>query len=287
MTSGYRSASRCRLLISGVLWSVWRNWRGQEPSDRYFRVTCFRDDRSLSGRGLSAIFEAMRRDERKETQRKRKREKVEGRYGRICRWQKKNQDGKGWRSGLDREKGLSSCTRRQEKNRRMDTSSRTKSVERPVRAVDLFIASLDALTLLGGSSTLSARIDSDERATLLWPQSPFVGVCMRSNRKRERERESERESERERTTLDRESTRKRERTRSPTAESSSRRRRRRNGTTQEEEEEEEENQQKKNGRWVHRRILRISLTVSNETLEDRKKTRRKLGTSPPRTSRVG
>jgi len=55
----------------------------------------------------------------------------------------------------------------------MDTSSRTKSVERPVRAVDLFIASLDALTLLQGSSTLSARIDSDERATLLaafgWP----------------------------------------------------------------------------------------------------------------------
>jgi len=46
-------------------------------------------------------------------------------------------------------------------------------VERPVRAVDLFIASLDALTLLQGSSTLSARIDSDERATLLaafgWP----------------------------------------------------------------------------------------------------------------------
>lgn len=49
----------------------------------------------------------------------------------------------------------------------MDTSSRTKSVERPVRAVDLFIASLDALTLLEGSSTLSAQIDSDERATLL------------------------------------------------------------------------------------------------------------------------
>lgn len=63
---------------------------------------------------------------------------------------------------------MSSRTRRQEKNwRRMDTSSRTNSVERPVRAVDLFIASLDALTLLEGSSTLSARIDSDERATLL------------------------------------------------------------------------------------------------------------------------
>lgn len=63
--------------------------------------------------------------------------------------------------------GPTSCTRRQEKNSRMDTSSRTKSVERPVRAVDLFIASLDALTLLEGSSTLSAQIDSDERATLL------------------------------------------------------------------------------------------------------------------------
>lgn len=61
--------------------------------------------------------------------------------------------------------GPTSRTRRQEKNS-MDTS-RTKSVERPVRAVDLFIASLDALTLLEGSSTLSARIDSDERATLL------------------------------------------------------------------------------------------------------------------------
>lgn len=63
--------------------------------------------------------------------------------------------------------GPTSYTRRQEKNSRMDTSSRTKSVERPVRAVDLFIASLDALTLLEGSSTLSAQIDSDERATLL------------------------------------------------------------------------------------------------------------------------
>lgn len=40
-------------------------------------------------------------------------------------------------------------------------------MERPVRAVDLFIASLDALTLLEGSSTLSAQIDSDERAALL------------------------------------------------------------------------------------------------------------------------
>ncbi|KAK1136220.1 hypothetical protein K0M31_000785 [Melipona bicolor] len=71
----------------------------------------------------------------------------------------------------------------------MDTSSRTKSVERPVRAVDLFIASLDALTLLGGSSTLSARIDSDERATLLWLHSS-VFVCGRIVRERERERES-------------------------------------------------------------------------------------------------
>ena len=48
----------------------------------------------------------------------------------------------------------------------METSSRTKSVERPVRAVDLFIASLDALTSLQGSSTLSASIDSDERCWL-------------------------------------------------------------------------------------------------------------------------
>lgn len=48
----------------------------------------------------------------------------------------------------------------------MDTSSRTKSVERPVRAVDLFIASLDALTLLEGSSTLSVQIDSDERSNV-------------------------------------------------------------------------------------------------------------------------
>lgn len=80
-------------------------------------------------------------------------------------------------------------TRRQEKNSRMDTSSRTKSVERPVRAVDLFIASLDALTLLEGSSTLSARIDSDERATLLasfgWP------VCTASGRGKETEKEKE------------------------------------------------------------------------------------------------
>lgn len=48
------------------------------------------------------------------------------------------------------EMGLTLRTWRQEKNSRMDTSSRTKSVERPVRAVDLFIASLDALTLLEG-----------------------------------------------------------------------------------------------------------------------------------------
>lgn len=58
-------------------------------------------------------------------------------------------------------------------------------MERPVRAVDLFIASLDALTLLEGSSTLSARIDSDERATLLasfgWP------VC-RANEEAKRQR---------------------------------------------------------------------------------------------------
>lgn len=64
----------------------------------------------------------------------------------------------------------------------MDTSSRTKSVERPVRAVDLFIASLDALTLLEGSSTLSAQIDSDERATLL--ASFGQPVCRMSDERR-------------------------------------------------------------------------------------------------------
>lgn len=76
----------------------------------------------------------------------------------------------------------------------MDTSSRTKSVERPVRAVDLFIASLDALTLLEGSSTLSVQIDSDERATLLasfgWP------VCRMNNEQRsaaEEKKEKERD----------------------------------------------------------------------------------------------
>lgn len=78
--------------------------------------------------------------------------------------------------------GPTSCTRRQEKNSRMDTSSRTKSVERPVRAVDLFIASLDALTLLEGSSTLSAQIDSDERATLL--ASFGQPVCRMSDERR-------------------------------------------------------------------------------------------------------
>lgn len=93
------------------------------------------------------------------------------------------------------ERDPTSRTRRQEKNSRMDTSSRTKSVERPVRAVDLFIASLDALTLLEGSSTLSARIDSDERATLLasfgWP------VCTRQNERRtDCRRENERKRER-------------------------------------------------------------------------------------------
>lgn len=82
--------------------------------------------------------------------------------------------------------GPTSCTRRQEKNSRMDTSSRTKSVERPVRAVDLFIASLDALTLLEGSSTLSAQIDSDERATLL--ASFGRPVCRTSDERRGRRR---------------------------------------------------------------------------------------------------
>lgn len=64
-------------------------------------------------------------------------------------------------------------------------------MERPVRAADLFIASLDALTLLEGSSTLSARIDSDERATLLasfgWP------VCRTKERQRDKERERKKE----------------------------------------------------------------------------------------------
>lgn len=63
--------------------------------------------------------------------------------------------------------------------RRIDTSSRTKSVERPVRAVDLFIASLDALTWLEGSSTLSARIDSDEHCRL---SQPVASSWRRSDR---------------------------------------------------------------------------------------------------------
>lgn len=87
----------------------------------------------------------------------------------------------------------------------MDTSSRTKSVERPVRAADLFIASLDALTLLEGSSTLSARIDSDERATLLasfgWP------VCRTKERQRDKEKERKNGEKREATSI--EQTRKR------------------------------------------------------------------------------
>jgi len=68
-------------------------------------------------------------------------------------------------------------------------------VERPVRAVDLFIASLDALTLLRGSSTLSARIDSDERATLLaafgWP---VCGTNGEAKGRRERKNREERRS---------------------------------------------------------------------------------------------
>lgn len=77
----------------------------------------------------------------------------------------------------------------------MDTSSRTKSVERPVRAVDLFIASLDALTLLEGSSTLSAQIDSDERATLL--ASFGRSVCRTSDERRGRGRNKRLARERE------------------------------------------------------------------------------------------
>lgn len=59
-------------------------------------------------------------------------------------------------------------------------------MERPVRAVDLFIASLDALTLLEGSSTLSAQIDSDERATLL--ASFGRPVCRTSDERKGRRR---------------------------------------------------------------------------------------------------
>lgn len=95
-------------------------------------------------------------------------EKTEGRLGLIDDNRASSRGGRGGFEWARMEKiGPTSCTRRQEKNSRMDTSPRTKSVERPVRAVDLFIASLDALTLLEGSSTLSAQIDSDERATLL------------------------------------------------------------------------------------------------------------------------
>lgn len=91
-----------------------------------------------------------------------------------------------------------SRTRRQEKNS-MDTS-RTKSVERPVRAVDLFIASLDALTLLEGSSTLSARIDSDERATLLASFGRPAGL----QNERMEEKEGDRERKRKTSAIERE-----------------------------------------------------------------------------------
>lgn len=60
------------------------------------------------------------------------------------------------------------------------SSSQTKSVERPVRAVDLFIASLDALTSLQGSSTLSAWIDSDERCWLF----RLAGLSWRKKKKK-------------------------------------------------------------------------------------------------------
>lgn len=104
--------------------------------------------------------------------------------------------------------GPTSYTRRQEKNSRMDTSSRTKSVERPVRAVDLFIASLDALTLLEGSSTLSAQIDSDERATFL--ASFGRPVCRTSDERRDRRR-NKGFRERKRETSHREGKKKRDR----------------------------------------------------------------------------
>lgn len=95
--------------------------------------------------------------------------------------------------------GPTSRTRRQEKNS-MDTS-RTKSVERPVRAVDLFIASLDALTLLEGSSTLSARIDSDERAMLLASFGRPAGL---QNERRMEEKEEDLERKRETSAIERE-----------------------------------------------------------------------------------
>lgn len=79
-------------------------------------------------------------------------------------------------------------------------------MERPVRAVDLFIASLDALTLLEGSSTLSAQIDSDERATLL--ASFGQPVCRMSDERRGRRR-NKGFRERKRETSYREQTRRR------------------------------------------------------------------------------
>lgn len=72
-------------------------------------------------------------------------------------------------------------------------------MERPVRAVDLFIASLDALTLLEGSSTLSARIDSDERATLLASFGRPAGL---QNEQRMEEKERDRERKRETSAID-------------------------------------------------------------------------------------
>lgn len=72
-------------------------------------------------------------------------------------------------------------------------------MERPVRAVDLFIASLDALTLLEGSSTLSARIDSDERAMLLASFGRPAGL---QNERRMEEKEGDGESKRETSAID-------------------------------------------------------------------------------------
>lgn len=123
----------------------------------------------------------------------------------------------------------------------MDTSSRTKSVERPVRAVDLFIASLDALTLLEGSSTLSARIDSDERATLL--ASLGWSVRTRSNQaagKGEDEFSIECTGKRERIVL------------WPPKGARQKNKERTERTERATRTEEENEDQKKNGRWAHR-----------------------------------
>lgn len=107
----------------------------------------------------------------------------------LIRWQSVQRNIRGRKGLLESSRRRVSRTQRQEKNSKMDTPSRTKSVERPVRAVDLFIASLDALTLLEGSSTLSAQIDSDEREQRCWPL--LAGWSAHSKMKIQRGRERE------------------------------------------------------------------------------------------------